>query len=83
MKISVEGDPLSLAVSENDNRISIPLVIETASYYDIGIIDAKRMANEILTTVKENAERLAKQYGLSRTDIENMCPASDACYRED
>ena len=70
-------------MSENDNRISIPLAIETASYYDIGMTDAKRMANEILTTVKENAERLAKQYGLSRTDIEDMRPTFDACYRED
>ncbi len=79
---TAEGDALSLAVSENDNRISIPLAIETASYYGIGITDAKRMASEILTTVKENAERLAKQYGLNRTDIEDMRPAFDACYRE-
>ena len=63
-----------------DNRISIDLAIETASYYGIKETDAVRMAEEILTTVRDNWERIAKQCGLSRTDIEDKRPAFNACY---
>jgi hypothetical protein len=76
-----EGNELALNVSETDNRISIDLAIETAHFYGIKEADAKRMAEEILSTVRDNWERLAKQYGLSRTDIEDKRPAFEICYR--
>lgn len=34
-----------------------------------------KYASEILTTVKVNWEALATRCGLSRGEIENMCPA--------
>ncbi len=74
-----EGDELSLNVSENSNAISVALAIETAAYYDIDETDARAMATEILSTVKNNWEALAKKYGLSRSDIEDMRPAFYAC----
>jgi serine/threonine-protein kinase HipA len=76
-----EGNELALNVSETDNRISIDLAIETAHFYGIKEADAKRMVEEILSTVRDNWERLAKQYGLSRTDIEDKRPAFEICYR--
>ncbi len=74
-----EGDELSLNVSENSNAIRVALAIETAAYYDIDEAEAKTMATEILSTVKNNWEALAKKYGLSRSDIEDMRPAFYAC----
>ena len=39
------------------------------------IAEAKEFADEILKIVKNNWERLAKEYGLTRGQIENMRPA--------
>lgn len=75
-----EGDELALNVSENDNRISLELAIETAHYYGIKKDDAEQMVGEILATVRDNWEQIAKQCGLSRTDIEDKRPAFSACY---
>ena len=75
-----EGDELALNVSETDNRISIELAFETAHYYGIQITDAEQLSGEILTIVRDNWERIAKQCGLSRADIEDKRPAFGACY---
>lgn len=74
------GDELSLNINEDDNRISIPLAIETAHHFDIREEDAKKMANEILATVRDNWEKLAVKYSISRSKIEDMRPAFSACY---
>lgn len=74
------GDELSLNVNEYDNRISIPLAIETAHRFGIKKEDAIRMADEITKTVRQNWEKLAAKYRLSRGQIEDMRPAFSACY---
>lgn len=75
-----QGDELSLNVSESDNRISLDLAIETAYYYGIKEADATKLAEDILAMVRDNWERLAKECGLNRSDIEDMRPAFRACY---
>lgn len=75
-----QGDELSLNVNDADNRISIELAIETAHYYGINNVDAHRMAEEILITIRDNWERLAKKCGLNHSDIEDMRPAFGICY---
>ncbi len=74
------GDELSLNVNENDNSISIPLAIETAHRFGIKEEDAVKLAKEITETVKNNWEKLAVKYGISRGKIEDMRPAFSACY---
>lgn len=74
------GDELSLNVNENDNRISIPLAIETAHRFGIKEEDAIKMAKEITKTVRDNWERLAVKYEISRGKIEDMRPAFSASY---
>lgn len=74
------GDELSLNVNEDDNRISIPLAIETAYRFNIDEKDAEEMAREILETVKSNWEGLAAKYNIPRGQIEDMRPAFSACY---
>ena len=69
------GDELSLNINEEDNRISIPLAIETAYRFNINKNNAKEMADEIIETVKGNWEDLAIKYGIPRGKIEDMRPA--------
>ena len=75
-----QGDELSLNVSDTDNRISIDLAIETSHYYGVKEADAQKLAEDILVTVRDNWERLAKECGLNRSDIEDMRPAFRTCY---
>ena len=75
------GDELSLNVDEEDNSINIDLAIQTATRFGISETDAKTYAKDILTLVKENWEKRATAYGVSRRLIEEMRPAFSACYR--
>lgn len=74
------GDELSLLVDSEDNSIDIDLAIRTASRFGITEGEASKQSKEILTIVGDNWERLAKGYGLTRGQIENMRPAFNACY---
>ncbi len=69
------GDTLSLNVSETDNSISIDLALESAKYYELSNDEAIEISNSILSTVKENWEKLANKYGINRNEIEYMRPA--------
>lgn len=69
------GDELSLNVNENDNRISTDLAIEAAPRFGIKEVEAVKYITEILSTVDNNWEKLAGNYGLSRRQIEEMRPA--------
>ena len=75
------GDELSLNVDEEDNSINIDLAIQTAARFGISEADAMTYAKNILSVVKENWEKRATAYGLSRRLIEEMRPAFSACYR--
>jgi len=75
------GDELSLLVDDEDNSISIELAIQTASRFGIQKKEALAYADDILSIVRANWEKLAKKYGLSRGQIEDMRPAFDICYR--
>ncbi len=75
------GDTLSLNVDSYDNSISVELAIESAEYFDITTEDAQTIAEEIVTTVKNNWEKLASKYGISREQTEQMRPAFEVCYR--
>ena len=74
------GNELSLNVDEADNSINIDLAIETAVRFGISRTDATNDAKDILVIVRENWEKLATAYGLSRRLIEEMRPAFRACY---
>ena len=74
------GDELSLLVDSEDNSICVDLAIRTAPRFGITEKEATKQSEEILAIVRDNWERLAKEYGLSRGQIENMRPAFNACY---
>ena len=74
------GDELSLNVDEEDNSISIDLAVQTAVRFGISESDAEVQAEEILKIVRDNWEKTAARYGLTRRQIEEMRPAFSACY---
>lgn len=74
------GEYPALNVSEDDSSIDFDLAIDTAQYYGITEKEAERIVTEISSTVRENWERLAANYGISRGSIEKMRPAFSACY---
>ena len=74
------GDELALNVNSDDNSISIDLAIESAHHFGLSVDEATEIANNITTTVRDNWEKLATKYGLSRGAIEYMRPAFGTCY---
>ena len=74
------GDELSLNVDEEDNSISIDLAVQTSVRFGISESDAEAQAKEILKIVRDNWEKTAARYGLTRRQIEEMRPAFSACY---
>ena len=74
------GDELSLNVDEEDNSICIDLAVQTAVRFGINEDDAKKYAEDIRKTVRENWEKTAADYGLTRRQIEEMRPAFSVCY---
>ena len=74
------GDELSLNVDEEDNSISIDLAVQTAVRFGISESDAEAQAEEMLKIVRDNWEKTAAEYGLTRRQIEEMRPAFSACY---
>ena len=52
---------------------------QTSPRFGISEKDARDYVKDILTTVRDNWEKMAKEYGLSRGQIEDMRPAFDIC----
>ena len=74
------GDELSLNVDAEDNSISIELAVQTAVRFGISKSDAEIYVENILKIVRDNWEKLAIEYGLTRRQIEEMRPAFSVCY---
>ena len=68
-------------VDDRDNSISVELAVQTAPRFGISEKEAYVYAKEISAIVKDNWEKLAKGYDLSRNQIENMRPAFNGMTR--
>ena len=71
----IYGEFLSLNVDEDNSVIDFDLAIEAAPYYEISTEQAKKNVTAIRKTVADNWRSLAGKYGISRGEIERMCPA--------
>ena len=69
------GNELSLNVDETDNSIDIELAVSVAPHFGISGSQEKKEAMEIVETVKDKWEKKATEYGLSRSQLEEMRPA--------
>ena len=69
------GNELALNVDEADNSISTELALSIAPRFGVEAKEARRTLREIVGAVNGNWEKLATQYGLSKTQIDDMRPA--------
>lgn len=72
------GDSLSLNVSNEDPSISVELAVATSKYYNLEENESRIIADQILTTVRENWRKLAEKYGMSKSSTEYMSWAFSA-----
>lgn len=79
---NAEGDVLSLNVDENNNLIDFGLALSVAKLYEMPEKQALEELDEIKDIVESNWRKLARQYGLGRSEIENMAPAFDMAYKQ-
>ncbi len=75
------GNDLAINIDEMRSDLDVDIAIETADRFGINEADAVKIADEITTIVRENWEKLAKQYNIPRGKIEDMRPAFSACYK--
>lgn len=78
-----DGASLSLNVSEEDNSLSINLVVEVAEQFMISKKEAATLSNEIVSTVRDNWRKIAEKNGLSKSSIEYMKSAFALCYENE
>jgi len=74
------GSELSLNIDEVDNSIDVGLAVRTAVRFGISKPDAETYAGQMLDIIRDNWEKAASGYGLTRRQIEEMRPAFSACY---
>ncbi len=69
------GEYLSLNVDNNDSVIDFELAKDASVYYGLSKKQAEQIIMEIRDVVDKNWVLLAKEYGVSRGEIERMRPA--------
>ena len=78
---NIYGDTLSLNIDSDNNLIDFNLALSVAKMYGLTDARAKEELNEIKDIVENNWKKLAKKYGLSRSEIEEMAPAFEMGYK--
>ena len=78
---NIYGDTLSLNVDSDNNLIDFHLALSVAELYGLTNEQALEELKEIKNIVESNWRRLAKDYGLSRSEIEGMEPAFNMAYK--
>jgi serine/threonine-protein kinase HipA len=81
MNPNAEGNALALDVDEHSSAIDFALALSVARWFDVTDKQAVEAQKEIADVVVNHWRRLAKQYELSRSEIENMAPAFDMAYK--
>ena len=75
----IYGEYLSLNVDSYNADISFDLAIESAKYYGLDKDEAVRLIALIKDIVRNNWQKLAKKYGIGRSEIDRMKAAFRAC----
>lgn len=75
----IYGEYLSLNVDSYNANISFDLAIESAKYYGLDKDEAVRLVALIKDIVRNNWQKLAKKYGIGRSEIDRMKAAFRAC----
>lgn len=72
---NVYGGYLSLCIDEVDSTLDFDLALSVAEEFMISQDKALQIVNQVASTVAEQWQLLAKQYGLNREQIQRMEPA--------
>lgn len=78
---NADGDMLSLNIDTDNNLIDFALALSVAKLYEMPEKRALQELKKIKNVVESNWRKLAQQYGLSRSEIEEMAPAFDMAYK--
>lgn len=78
---NIYGDTLSLNVDSDSNLIDFNLALSVAKLYGLTEAQATDELKEIKNIVEVNWRKLAGQYGLSRSETEEMSPAFNMAYK--
>lgn len=78
---NIYGDTLSLNVDPDNNLIDFNLALSVAKMYGLSESQALEELKEIKNVVESNWRKLARHYGLSRSEIEEMAPAFDMSFK--
>lgn len=78
---NIYGDMLSLNVDSENSLIDFNLALSVAQLYGLSDAQALKELEEIKNIVENNWRRIAKHYGLSRSEIEGMASAFDMAYK--
>ena len=73
----IDGDSLSLNMTESDSTMRFDLALESSDMYGIDPFEAKHMIEGIKAAVDSNWMAIAKKIGLSRNAVAHMEAASD------
>lgn len=79
---NIYGDTLSLNVDSDNNLIDFQLALSVARLFGLTDPQASAELKEIKNVVESNWRKFARQYGLSRSEIEGMEPAFHMGYKE-
>ena len=74
---NIYGDSFELNINENDASMSFELAASVAEYFGIGNQEARDTIKNIKELVSSNWQKIAKQQGLNKSEIELMSPAFD------
>ncbi len=69
------GKQLSLNITENNNLKRISLALDTAKYYNLTASKAKDNVTRITKAIEGNWQKIAKQNGCTKSEIDLMRPA--------
>lgn len=78
---NIYGDTLSLNVDSDSNLIDFKLALSVAKLFGLTETQAANELKDIKNVVEINWRKLAGQYGLSRSETEEMAPAFEMAYK--
>ena len=81
MNPNAEGNALALDVDEHSSAIDFALALSVARWFDMTDKQAIEAQKEIVDVVENHWRRLAKQFEISRSEIENMAPAFNIAFK--
>ena len=76
------GNELSLNVDEYNPSMNFELAIEVSNKFSVTKAEATEYCDEVSNIINSNYKNIAKSYGLSNREIDDMSPAFYLCSKK-